>query len=214
MLPAPACTVTVPPRTSHCAGEPSFAETHSRRSLPLNSKIASDGMVAAAYGPGATTGVTGDQTSVSSGRGAETGDSACRPAELMISSAMLAMTIMQDAYLRTPRTSSTLGTRREAEFDLVARRVPDIEGWGVTERADPVALLDDLDIVFSQMPPNRVWIGRAEPQCDMVDIAAAGDVGTRPGAGLRPDVDQVDQRRARAHLPHGKLGKVIVDRAA
>src|SRR5262245_16417195 len=63
-----ALSTTITPSTSfHCAGDPSFTETHSSRLFPSKSTIASEGG-AVLVAPGVTTGGFGDQTSVSSGR--------------------------------------------------------------------------------------------------------------------------------------------------
>ena len=81
-----------------------------------------------------------------------------------------------------------LGYGREAELDLVAVGVADVEGQGVAERAGAVAFLDDLDIVVDQMAAHRLRIGGAEAQSDMIDIAAAGDFGPRPGTFVGANV--------------------------
>src|SRR5208337_4416675 len=71
MLPTPLAllTVTMPSWTIHWAGEWSCAETHSSRFFPSKRMMASEG--GAPHSPGVTTAGSGDQTSVSSGFGAD-----------------------------------------------------------------------------------------------------------------------------------------------
>src|SRR6187401_3029393 len=67
MLPAFLLTVRTPSATTHCAGEPSCADTHSFWLLPSNRTIASEGADPSV--PGVTIFGSGLQTSVSSGFG-------------------------------------------------------------------------------------------------------------------------------------------------
>src|SRR6476659_8684846 len=67
MLPAFLLTVRTPSATTHCAGEPSCADTHSFWLLPSNRTIASEG--ADPLEPGVTIFGSWLQTSVSSGVG-------------------------------------------------------------------------------------------------------------------------------------------------
>src|SRR5450755_4883786 len=68
MLPADLATVITPSATVHCAGDLSFADTHSSRFFPSNKMMASEGG-APQVAPGVTTLGSGDQTSVSAGLG-------------------------------------------------------------------------------------------------------------------------------------------------
>src|SRR5450755_91112 len=68
MLPADLATVITPSATVHCAGDLSFADTHSSRFFPSNKMMASEGG-APQVASGVTTLGSGDQTSVSAGLG-------------------------------------------------------------------------------------------------------------------------------------------------
>src|ERR1019366_271506 len=68
MLPADLATDITPLATVHCAGDLSFAETHSSRFFPSNRMMASEGG-APQVAPGVTTFGSGSQTSVSAGLG-------------------------------------------------------------------------------------------------------------------------------------------------
>src|SRR5215210_3280469 len=79
MPPTALFTVNAPSATGQVAGDLSFISTHSLRLEPLKSTTASEG--GAPFTPGVTTGGTGVQTSVSSGRpcgaGAAAEDAGC-----------------------------------------------------------------------------------------------------------------------------------------
>src|SRR5271169_2971429 len=70
MLPADLATVITPSATVHCAGDLSFADTHSSRFFPSNRTMASEGG-APQVAPGVTILGSGSQTSVSAGLAAE-----------------------------------------------------------------------------------------------------------------------------------------------
>src|SRR5271166_5065118 len=70
MLPADLATVITPSATVHCAGDLSFADTHSSRFFPSKRTMASEGG-APQVAPGVTTFGSGSQTSVSAGLGPE-----------------------------------------------------------------------------------------------------------------------------------------------
>src|ERR1035438_7622405 len=83
MLPADLATDITPSASVHCAGDLSFADTHSSRFFPSNRMMASEGG-APQVAPGVTTFGSGDQTSVSAGLGpgeAAACDGACAGAE-------------------------------------------------------------------------------------------------------------------------------------
>ncbi len=64
------------------------------------------------------------------------------------------------------------------------------------------------------MGSHRLFIAQAGGDADMVHIAPALSFGTSPGAFLRANVDQIDQRCAGAELKHAIFGQRPVDRAA
>src|ERR1017187_1700476 len=68
MLPADLATDITPSATVHCAGDLSFADTHSSRFFPSNRMMASEGG-APQVAPGDTIFGSGSQTSVSAGLG-------------------------------------------------------------------------------------------------------------------------------------------------